>query len=329
MLLTANYSGMHGVHIPIGDGGMNAYCPTTVCTSGFAGLPTEAPNGALGLVTQYLSAGDANYNGLTISLQRRLSAGLTFTANYTWSHALDDVSNGGVTNAQFGLFQTDQDIQAPVNPFNIRANYGNADYDVRHYFSANMVLTDMFRHTGFKWGPNQVFGGWTLSSNWFLRSGMPFTVVDGSALSPLLGLNYANPGGFPASAAGYVPQSCPGGVNSTCLTTSQFAPPANGSPTGFGNMARNSIYGPHFFDVDIALMKDIRIKERLTFSFGAQAYNAFNHPNFDNPVNDISNTGLFGTTIAEVAPPTSLLGAFVPGTAASPRFLEIKGVIRF
>jgi hypothetical protein len=94
-------------------------------------------------------------------------------------------------------------------------------------------------------------------------------------------------------------------------------------------MARNSIYGPHFFDVDIALMKDIRIKERLTFSFGAQAYNALNHPNFDNPVNDISNSGLFGTTIAEVAPPTSLLGAFVPGTAASPRFVEIKGVIRF
>jgi hypothetical protein len=93
-------------------------------------------------------------------------------------------------------------------------------------------------------------------------------------------------------------------------------------------MGRNSVFGPHFFDVDIAVMKNIRIKERLTFSFGAQAYNAFNHPNFDNPVADISSP-LFGTTVAEVAPPTSLLGAFVPGTAASPRFVEIKGVIRF
>jgi hypothetical protein len=93
-------------------------------------------------------------------------------------------------------------------------------------------------------------------------------------------------------------------------------------------MGRNSVFGPHFFDVDIALMKEVRIKERLTFSFGAQAYNAFNHPNFDNPVADISSP-LFGTTVAEVAPPTSLLGAFVPGTAASPRFVEIKGVIRF
>src|SRR3984885_10629890 len=211
MLLTANYSGMHGVHIPIGDGGMNAYCPTTVCTSGFAGLPTAAPNGALGLVTQYLSAGDANYNGLTISLQRRLSAGLTFTANYTWSHALDDVSNGGVANEPFGIFQTDLDITSPQNPFNIRGNYGSADYDVRHYFSANMVLTDMFRHTGFKWGPNQVFGGWTLSSNLFLRSGLPVSIIDNSALDTLFGYNYA--GVIFASPITSVSGSCANAVN--------------------------------------------------------------------------------------------------------------------
>ena len=328
MLLSLNYSGMHGVHIPVGDFGLNAYCPPTVCTNGFVGLPSAAPNPAFGTVLQYLSAGDSNYNGLTISLQRRLSAGLTFTANYTWSHALDDVSNGGVANEPFGIFQTNLDITSPQNPFNIRGNYGSADYDVRHYFSANMVLTDMFRHAGFKWGPNQVFGGWTLSSNLFLRSGLPFTVIDNSALGTLLGYNYGNNGGIFASPVGRVPGSCTSAVNSPCLSTSQFAPAANGVPTGFGTIGRNSIYGPHFFDLDLALMKDIRIKERVTFSFGAQAYNALNHPNFDNPVADVSNP-LFGTSVAEVAPPTGLLGAFVPGTAASPRFVEIKGVIRF
>ena len=97
--------------------------------------------------------------------------------------------------------------------------------------------------------------------------------------------------------------------------------------TGFGTMGRNSVYGPHFFDVDIALTKDIRIKERLMFSFGAQAYNVFNHPNFDQPVNDISNPA-FGSSIAEVGPPTSLLGSFV-GAGSSPRFIEIKGIVRF
>ena len=103
---------------------------------------------------------------------------------------------------------------------------------------------------------------------------------------------------------------------------------ATGFPTGFGNLGRNQFFGPHFFDTDIALMKGIRIKERVTFSFGAQAYNAFNHTNFDQPVADISNPN-FGKITAAVAPPTSILGAFVAGGAASPRFVEIKGVIRF
>ena len=67
--------------------------------------------------------------------------------------------------------------------------------------------------------------------------------------------------------------------------------------------------------------------EHVTFSFGAQAYNIFNHSNFDQPVNDISNPQ-FGSSIASVGPPTSLLGSFV-GAGSSPRFLEIKGLLRF
>lgn len=325
MILTLNYSGMHGQHLPVNDAGLNAYCPASVCPNGFVGLPSTVPNPAFGQVDQYLPAGFSNYNGLTVSLQRRLSAGLTFTANYTWSHNLDIVSNGGISNLQFGIFQTNPEITLIQNPHNIRAQYGNADYDIRHSFSANMVYSDMFRHSGFKWGPNSVFGGWTLSTNWYLRTGMPFTVIDQASNATLFGYNYN--GFILASPTGYVPTNCTAAVNSPCLSTSQFAPA--GALTGFGTIARNSLYGPHFFDVDMALMKDIRIKERFVFSFGAQAFNLFNHPNFDQPVADISNAGLFGTSVAELAPPTSILGAFVPGTAASPRFLEIKGVFRF
>jgi hypothetical protein len=332
LLLTVNYSGMHGVHVPIGTQGLNAYCPLSVCQNGFAGLPTSPANPALGTVNQYFSAGVASYNGLSISVQRRLSAGLTFTANYTWSHSLDDVSNGGVVNETFGIFQTNHNIGAVQNPYNFRGNYGNSDYDVRHYFNANFVLTDMFRHAGFKYGPNQVFGGWTLASNWFLRSGLPFSIVDSSALGALAGYNYGQNGAILATAIAPVSHTCtsPSAVNTPCYTASEFAPSAlaTGFPTGFGTLGRNTFFGPHFFDTDISLMKSVRIKEHVTFSFGAQAYNAFNHPNFDQPVADISNPN-FGKIVANVAPPTSILGAFVAGGAASPRFVEIKGVIRF
>jgi hypothetical protein len=326
MALTVNYSGMHGIHVPVADGGLNAYCPASVCPSGFAGLPSTVPNAALGTVTQYLSAGTANYNGVSVSLQRRMSAGVSFNLNYTWSHAFDDVSNGGVANLPFGILVTDPSVSLLQNPFNVRGNYGPSDYDVRNYVSASLVFNDMFRHAGFKWGPNRVFGGWTLSSNWFFRTGLPFSIVDTSAEAPLLGLNFDGP--IFATPVAKVPGSCgSSAVNTPCLSASQFAPAANGMPTGFGTMGRNSVYGPDFFDVDLALTKDVAITEHVTFSFGAQAYNLFNHSNFDQPVNDISNPQ-FGSSIATVGPPTSLLGSFV-GAGSSPRFLELKGVVRF
>ena len=332
MVLTVNYSGMHGVHLPLADFGINAYCPPSAkgspCPNGFAGLPATPANPAFGTIEQYTNAGIANYNGLTISLQRRLSAGLTFNLNYTWSHDLDAVSNGGIANEYYSANATNLSVTSPQNPSNLLANYGNSDYDVRHYLSANFVLSDMFRHSGFKWGPNSVFGGWTLSSNWFLRSGLPYSVVDGAASGALYSYNY-NATIF-ASPVGYIPTSCPNGVNSPCLTTSQFAPSfaQTGVISGFGTMGRNQLYGPHFFNVDLALMKSIRIKERATFSFGASASNLFNHPNFDNPYANISNPSIFGSVISTVSPPTSILGSFL-GAGGSPRFVELKGVFRF
>ena len=326
MSLTANYSGMHGIHIPVADGGLNAYCPASVCPNGFAGLPATVPNAALGTVTQYLSAGTSNYNGLSVSLQRRMAAGISFNLNYTWSHAFDDVSNGGVANEPFGILDTDPSVSLLQNPHNVRGNYGPADYDVRDYISMSLVWNDILRHAGFHWGPSRVFGGWTLSTNWFWRTGLPFSIIDTSAEAPLFGLNFDGP--IFATPVTNVPTSCGvSAVNTPCLTPSMFAPAANGSPTGFGTMGRNSVYGPNFWDVDAALTKDVRITERVTFSFGAQAYNLFNHANFDQPVNDISNPQ-FGSSIATVGPPTSLLGSFV-GAGSSPRFLEIKGIVRF
>lgn len=323
MMLSVNYSGMHGEHLPVADGGLNAYCPAADCPQGFAGLPTAPANAALGRVTQYLSAGTASYNGLIVSLQKRISSGLSFNFNYVWSHALDDVSNSGVANEPFGALDTAADVTYAQNPFNIRANHGNADYDVRHYLSASFVYTDMLRHSGFHWGPNRIFGGWTLSSNIFYRTGLPFTVIDSADTATLTGLNYN--GAVFASPITGLSGNCGSAVNTPCLTTAEFQPA--GALTGFGTIGRNSLRGPGFFDVDMALMKDIAIAEHATFSFGAHAYNLFNHANFDQPVNDIASPEL-GSAIAAVGPPTSILGSFV-GAGSSPRFVEIKGLVRF
>jgi len=320
MLLSLNYAGMHGNYIPIADGGLNAYCPADACPGGWAGLPAAPPDPRFGVVTQFMDGGIANYNGLTASLQRRMSAGLTFNLNYTWSHAQDEVSNGGLL--PFSYIATNESILYPQNPFNLRANYGNADQDVRHYVSFGWVMTDMFRHAGMHWGPGMIFGGWTLSGNVFFRTGMPFTVIDGNATNLLSSFNYL--GTVFATPLTHFATCDKSAVNTPCLTASEFLPATN----GFGAQGRNDFRGPNFFDMDLALMmKDIRIKERVTFSFGAQAFNVLNHPNFDQPVADIANPS-FGNIISLVGTPTSILGAFVGGNN-SPRFVELKGELRF
>lgn len=335
LLLTVNYAGMHGVQIPVGDFGLNAYCnpkaADSPCPNGFAGLPTAPPDPALGVVEQYLNAGTASYNGLITSVQRRLSDGLTFTVNYTWSHALDDVSNGGIANEPYGILATNASITEPQNPFNIRGNYGNADYDIRNYFSANIVQTDAIRHFGFKKGPNMLFGGWTVSANIFARSGLPFSAIDASASGPLGGLNYSGTIFATTTSAIVNPNCGAAAVNTPCLSTSQYAPAfgSTGVISGFGDSGRNNLRGPMFVDFDLSVLKAIPIKERLTLTIGAQAYNLFNHPNFDNPVGDVSNAaGLFGSVISTVSPPTSLLGSFL-GAGGSPRFLELTGKLTF
>jgi hypothetical protein len=190
------------------------------------------------------------------------------------------------------------------------------------------VFTDVFRHARWKSRHNSVFGGWTLSSNLFFRAGLPFTVVDNAESATLAGFNYGSalvPETVFATQIAPAPVICRNTVNDPCFSATSFLPAT--TETGFGNIGRNSFRGPHFFDMDLALSKEVNLGERLRFVIGAQAYNVLNHPNFDQPVADISNPQ-FGFSNRLIGPPTSILGAFVGGSN-SQRFVAIKGVLRF
>lgn len=148
-VLSVNYVGNRGVHLLIQDNGVNAYCPAGSCAAGFTGFPSAPQDPRFNTVNQLTSAGVSRYNGLIVSLNKTLSSHVQLTFNYTWSHALDDVSNGGL------LGFLGNSILFPVDPFNIRAyNYGNADYDVRQYVSGGYVLSDVIRGMGLHGGPN-------------------------------------------------------------------------------------------------------------------------------------------------------------------------------
>src|SRR5579864_513090 len=328
--LSINYVGNHQIFGPLQNAGLNAYCDVTclgslgATGSRYGDLPTTTGgiDPRFGTVTEISSSNLAHYNGVTVSLQRRF-ASLQFQANYTYSHAQDIVSNAGLLpfNAT-----TDLSILNPQDPFNPRRyNYGNADYDVRHYASLNYVWTTP-KLTGWRsW-----IASWTVSGTVFTRSGLPFTVTDGGTLGVLSGFNYGTSSGDGNNI--FANQLVPGphvctrnALYAPCLTMSQFAPAAS----GFGVQRRNQMWGPHFFDTDLTVMKNFHlpINEASNLGVGVQFFNILNHPNFDLPDYDIASP-TFGTILQTVNVPTSILGSFLGGDA-SPRLIQVKGTLTF
>ncbi|HZS98106.1 MAG TPA: carboxypeptidase regulatory-like domain-containing protein [Terriglobales bacterium] len=312
--LSLNYVGNHGVHEAVQNPGLNAF--------GFGGLPANPLDQRFGTINEVSTIANSNYNGLTASLRHQFHS-VQVQANYTWSHALDEVSNAGFLQY---TFNTNTSVLSPQNPFNLRGNYGNADYDARHYFSFNYVW-DIPRF----WGPRAVFGDWTVSGTIFARTGLPFTVVDSNATSILASNNFGgvlnDTGAFVfANYLGGAPSSCSASaVNTPCFTTAMFSQ----ATSGLGVQRRNQFYGPNFFDTDFTVMKNFRIPrwESGKLGVGLQFFNLFNHPNFDQPVGDVSNPS-FGSIITTVSTPTSILGSFLGGDA-SPRLIQVKASLTF
>jgi hypothetical protein len=319
--VSVNYVGNHGIHELYNNPGLNAFCPADTC-GGASFLPGAAPNPLFGTITYYETGANSNYQGVVVSLRKRASAGLSFTANYTYSHALDEISNGGVL--QFDA-STNLSLLTPQDPRDLRRyNYGNNDSDVRHYFSASYLWDDVVRHA-FHRGPSMIFGGWTVGGTWFYRTGLPFTVTDSAATSALASFNYGST--MFATVAGQGNTVCgQSAIDRPCFGANQFAPAAD-SPTGFGQQTRNQFRGPNFFDTDLQVTKNFVIHEKWRLGVGAQFFNLFNHPNFDKPVADVNDPN-FGLIQATVNTPTSIFGSFIGGDA-SPRLIQLKAQLIF
>ena len=319
------YYGNHGIHETVVNPSLNAF--------GFADLPAVQPQNQFGEITLVETEGVSNYNGLVASYKHRFNGlgGGLIQFNYTYSHAFDEVSNGG-----FNSFSGSS--LAPQDPYNLRNNYGASDYDVRNNFNANYVWQVPVRKAmrGHGWAP--LVDGWQVSGTIFARSGLPYSVIDGEEDSILSGNQYfgtirpdiVNPA--VNTSCGNVKASIPtlanGGMPTACLSTSDFVPAA--SETGFGAQGlRNKFRGPNYFNTDFTVLKNTKIPrwERGQLGIGFQFFNVFNHPNFSFPNNDTAS-GVLGETFGLVSPPTSILGSFLGGDA-SPRLFQLKAQLTF
>lgn len=355
--VSIGYYGNHGIHELVQNPSANAFgfgpFPASQCTS--PPVPPCADPRFSG-VTEYTTVGVSNYNGMVISLQHRFShwgPGL-FQAHYTYGHALDEVSNGGLSQFAFGssIF--------PQDPYNLRGSYGAADYDVRHSFNANYVWQVPVKAALRGHGSDHLVKGWQVSGTIFARTGFPYTVIDFAATGNLVNKNFFGtiygvpvrplgppapcgegaaiplaphpcqppqllPNGEPNPQALYVQTSCETGFNAGNLGPSGSC----SGPTVSFAQGRNRFRYPNYFDTDFTIMKNTKIPgwEKAELGIGFQFFNFFNHPNFGLPDNYLSD-GTFGQIINMEMPPTSILGSGL-GAAVSPRMIQLKAQVQF
>lgn len=311
-VLSVNYVGNHGWHLLVSNPGVNAF--------GFGPLPTAAPDPRFGNVNQLSSGAVSNFAGLATSYSHRFSHGVQGSISYTWSHALDEVSSLPVTP-----FSSAQTLATQINPFNLRSlNYASADSDVRHNLTASYVwnLPGKFNNRMM----NEIAGGWQVAGTVFLRSPLPFSVID---LSAGQGVQNLNNGAFSGFVLGNFlgsgrPSACTS-PTSPCLASAQFT--AQGAETSFGNVPRNFFRGPNYFNSDFSVGKVLKVTEKANLRLGLNFYNIFNHPNFEAPVNDIGSPN-FGQIQATAVEPTNPYGSYQQA-GVSGRLIQIEGKIKF
>jgi hypothetical protein len=341
--LRIDYVGTRAVHEPY-QVELNGY--QTVCSGCFAPFAYNQPLAPrFGSVNEFRTDAGSHYSGLQTSATKQFK-NLTLRGNYTFSHCLDQVSNGGLLP-----FST-LGILSPL-PGPLTREYGNCDYDVRHNISAFGVFEIPF-HSHHAW-LRQSLGGWQLSQTAFLHSGIPFSVLsapytaNNNGIFQGSGPQYANrvpsvPLYLKTSIAGVTetgrqwlnPNAFASVVDPRTGDCVGAATPAQDSPTlcQFGNSGRNNYRGPHFTYSELYLTKKISITQRIVFRFDAQFFNLFNHPNFALPSNQAGEPGFpstqtgFGTLTSTISPPTGLLGVGLGGDS-SPRMIAFQTRIEF
>jgi hypothetical protein len=219
------------------------------------------------------------YNGLQLTLERRLSRSLSMLVTYTYSHNIDDAS------ADFGAW---------MNSYNRNQDRANADFDVRNRFAASWTWALPFRATG---RMNQLVGGWQLNGILSLFDGLPFTV---SSASNTLNTGSGTRASILPGANGELP------VDQRSLSqwfnVAAFTAPG---PQQFGNTGRNILRGPGTAQADLSLFKDFLLSADAVrrLQFRAESFNVSNTPQFNNPAASIGSAGV-GTISGAGAPLT-------------------------
>jgi outer membrane receptor protein involved in Fe transport len=250
--------------------------------------------------------GFSYYHGLNARFQtpNLWQSGLGLTLNYTWSHAIDNLSStfsDATINFNTGL----------LDPFNPSLDKGNADFDVRHRFVASALWEMPFFKDSDSWFLRNMVGGWSLAPIFLARTGTPFTMWD--CTNAVFYCARLLEGG-PASAASrgatlgpnlfsYLDVTSAGNYANPLIGTAEFGlcdTPGQAAtqvcPYPDNMVGRNSFRGPSVWNTTLGIYKNIRVTERVGLQLRGEFFNLFNHANHFIDASSIDVAA--GTTIA-------------------------------
>jgi hypothetical protein len=292
------------------------------------------------------STANSSYDSLQVSLTERLSHGLQFLAAYTFAKSIDNASGSGGGAGITGLVNTGAVNDSSLilgNQNDSRANRGVSDFDRTHRFVWS-YLWDLPK-PGFASASRfypLVLWNWETSGILTAMSGLPIDVVDTGA-GDLYGLaKGTNPLARPSLVAG---MSCQDALRNIpdgyFLNPGVFARPlvASGQPipssggvatasvagTDIGNVGRNCLRGPRQVNLDFSIAKHFPFAESRSLEFRAEFFNAFNHPNFANPISNLNAAFASGGNIDPSTGQVLNAGNFgrIISTSNNPRILQL------
>jgi len=310
---TLSYLGSHGVHL-LETNVVNLITdPATQAVQYPAFAPAIGWRGAIGM---------SSYNGLSAGLRRPFSRGLLIAANYTWSHEIDNGSNGS----------GDGDEINPQNPSCLACDRASGAWDATHVVNGNAVYElpfgvgkPMLNRRGVA---STIAGNWQLTTAALARTGFPVNV--------LMPSSYTAPDGAsgterPDLVPG-VSLTPPGGKS----VNGWINPAAFQYPAGaFGTAPRDLARGPGTWQVDLGAGKTLSLSERARVEFRAEFFNIFNHPQLGSPnatcdlltPASVGCQAGFGSITTTVNLNTSIVNPITPVGSGTPR--EMQLALRF
>ncbi|NOT59415.1 MAG: hypothetical protein HOP19_04230, partial [Acidobacteria bacterium] len=291
-VMSVGYVGNKGRNLAMNIPDINRGLPSGNATANPRPFAATAPR--LTTIQLFTASGNATYNALQLSFNRRFGKGLSVTSGYNFGQSSDNITGLGTSTGGYGNF---------VGPYagaieNVKKyDWATSDFNIRHRFSfgANYELPFGKSLTG---ATGAVLGGWQTNGSVTWQTGLPFTVTDQQAVSGIIGGGAERPNLVSSNIRVSNPTVGTGGQ---FLDVAAFA-----LPTAFtlGNAPRNLGFGPNQSIINASLFKTFKLYEGWNLQFRTEMFNVPNHPVFGQP-----NTAFGNAAFGKI---TSTAGVYAP-----------------